>query len=310
MKQGSTQVMSYKNLLLMLSSLSVSASLLSASTYSKRTAEYYEEDFQDESDQINPRFISQNDRNSYSRSSNGQGQREIRAQDYPHRFQIGGNYTRAYINPHGSGTFDGNLGGLQAIYEYRPMDRFYGAAKLAWKEGNTHGSASHRSLIYVDVQERLGYTFAFNEGDWLLSLYSGFGYRYLGQKLTASRGQNLHFRYHEFYVPVGFEVDNAYNSWFTWGIGFTWMPQVYPTVAIVPLKGARWSLTDQLANFYVEFPLDFTVTDNKKFHIILKPFYEHWQDGHSTAKVNGLSLGLPGNDYNFFGADLNFAYFF
>ena len=295
-----------------LSNLSISATLVPAAVYSDGYNPYYEEDAQKESEWDDSRLMSQNNQNHYSPSSNGQQsqQEEMKAEEYHNRFQVGGNYTRAYIKPHGSKTFEGNLGGLQAMYEYRPMDRFYGAAKLVWKEGKANGASAHRSLTYVDVQERLGYTFAFEEGDWLLSLYTGFGYRYLGQKLTQSNAQHVHFRYHEFYLPVGFEVDNAYNSWFTWGIGFTWMPQVDSTVAIVPLKGSRWHLTDQLANFYLEFPLDFTVSDNQRFHIIFKPFYEHWQDGHSTAKVNGMSLGLPGNDYNFFGADLNFAYFF
>jgi hypothetical protein len=41
------------------------------------------------------------------------------------------------------------------------------------------------------------------------------------------------------------------------------------------------------------------------------PFYEHWQDGHTTAKLsNGTPLGLPGNTYNFYGIELNFSFCF
>jgi hypothetical protein len=89
------------------------------------------------------------------------------------------------------------------------------------------------------------------------------------------------------------------------------MSQVYPTVSIVPLKGARWDLTNKLNNYYVSTPFTFSLSENKRFQIIFNPFYEHWQDGPTTAKLsNGTPLGLPGNTYNFYGADLNFAFSF
>jgi hypothetical protein len=101
------------------------------------------------------------------------------------------------------------------------------------------------------------------------------------------------------------------NSWITVGLNFIWMPQVFSSVTIVPLKGARWVTINTLSNVYAEIPLTFAVTEDKRFLITFNPFYEFWKDGHTTAKLsNGTHLGLPGNIYNFYGAELNFGYCF
>ncbi|MBY0530157.1 MAG: hypothetical protein K2P51_08240, partial [Rhabdochlamydiaceae bacterium] len=230
---------------------------------------------------------------------------------YPSRFQVGGNYAHVGLKPHGSANFEGDLGGILGLYDYRPMDNFYGGARVTWLEGNTDGSSGRRSLLYIDVQERFGYTFASREQNVSFTLFSGLGFRHIAQHLHPKQGSSIKFRYNEFYIPVGFLTDFVASSWFTWGVNFTWMPQVFPTVQIVPLKGTNWSLTDQLSNFYVEMPFDFTLTKDKRFHLIINPFYEHWKDGHSTARAsNGVSLSLPGNSYDFYGANINFAYCF
>jgi len=240
-----------------------------------------------------------------------EGNTFVPAEELISRLQIGVNYTHVNLKPHGHASFHGNLGGMQGIYEYRPMDGLYGAAKLAWREGDTHGSAGKRSLLYVDAQERLGYTFSFHNEDWLLTLYSGLGYRHFGQKLSPKGEPSIKFRYNEFYIPVGAIADYAVNTWFDVGLGFTWMPQIYPTVEIEPLKGARWIIVNELSNFSIELPLTFSLTPSKRFFLIFNPFYEYWRDGHSTAKLtDGTRLGLPGNTYNFWGADLNFVYSF
>lgn len=225
------------------------------------------------------------------------------------RLQIGGNYTYVNFKPKGNHSFRGNLGGAQAIYEYRPMNQFYGAGRFAWHQGTMHGHSEKRTLTNYEGQERLGYTFA--NDDWDLSLYTGFGYHYLKQRLSPKSGDSLKFTYNEFYVPVGWLANYCVNSWFEIGIDFTWMPQVFSSVTIVPLGGARWSLKNTLTNFYVSLPHTFTFTKSRRFQIILNPFYEHWEDGHSTAKLSsGIALGLPKNMYNYYGVDVNFAYRF
>jgi len=225
------------------------------------------------------------------------------------RLQIGGSYTYVTFKPHGNHSFKGNLGGAQAIYEYRPMDNFYAGAKFLWRQGTMDRHSEKRTFINFDGHERLGYTFA--NDIWDLSLFTGFGYHYLKQKLSPKSGGSLRFRYNEFYVPLGFVSNYCANSWFTVGLDFTWMPQVFSSVSIVPLGGARWSLENTLTNFYVSVPHTFTLTKNKRFQIILNPYYEHWEDGHSTAKLaSGIALGLPKNSYNYYGIDVNFAYRF
>lgn len=225
------------------------------------------------------------------------------------RVQIGGNYTRVTLKPKGHRIFKGNLGGMQAIYEFRPMNCIYAAARFDWRQGDTHGSGGKRSILYFDAHERLGYTFAYE--DARLTLFSGFGYHYLRQKLHPKEGDSIRFTYNEFYVPVGLLASYEANCWFTGGIDFTWMPQVFPTVSIAPLRGTHWTLKNRLNNFYVAMPFTFTLTRNERFQIIVSPFYEHWEDGRTTAKTsNGTPLGLPGNIYNFYGVDLNLAYCF
>lgn len=226
-------------------------------------------------------------------------------------FQIGANYAHVNIKVLGNLSFHGDLGGMQGSYEYRPWNNFYGGLRAAWREGETEVSDSSRSLIYIDVQERLGYSYVTKCKSWLLTLFSGFGYRHLYHKLRQEGQPSVKFDYNEFYIPVGFLSDYFFNSWCSLGINITWMPQVYPTVKIVPLKGARWILKSTLTNMLVELPVAFFITQNKRYSLVFKPFYEHWKDGQSTAvTATGTALGLPANVYNFWGAELNFAYSF
>ncbi len=241
---------------------------------------------------------------------------------------IGGNYTYALIKPSDEKQSHGNLGGAQGMYEYRPANRFYGGTKLSWREGNTESSIAKRSLLYIDAQERLGYTFCWQERGAFLTLFSGIGYRYLQQHvrpltlaadsfngsffppfLTSATDTKL--KYHEFYIPLGTAADFRVNGCTSIGIYFTWMPQVFPMVDIVPLGHAYWALANQWANFLVEVPFTFTLTENKRWLLTVKPTYEYWRDGHSTAKTStGILLNLPGNTYQFFGGDVNFSYIF
>lgn len=227
------------------------------------------------------------------------------------RIQIGGNYAYVTMKPDGHRTFHGNLGGMQAIYEYRPMNCFYAAGKFIWRQGDTDGAVGKRSILYFDGQERMGYTFAPDRKDWFWTLFTGLGFRYIDQKFTPDIGNKLHFRYNEFYVPVGFVSNYDVNSWFSIGANLTWMAQIFPTMTISSLHGARWTLKKTLVNFYAELPLTFGLPDNNTYQLTITPFYEHWQDGHSTAKLsNGVPLGIPRNTYNFYGVELNFGFCF
>ncbi|MBS3904419.1 MAG: hypothetical protein KGZ39_03745 [Simkania sp.] len=227
------------------------------------------------------------------------------------RFEFGGSYSRVYMKPDGNPSFQGTLGGAQGMYEYRPSNDIYAGLKLAFREGTMHGSAEKRTLFDIDLQERLGYTFYDEPGGFLFSVFSGAGYRHLAQKLSPTGSSPVTFRYNELYVPVGFLSTALINHYFAFGVNFTWMPQVYPTVTTSSLRGARWIISDTLKNFLVEVPMIFKLTKTRRFSIEINPFFEHWQDGHLTDKTTSwVSLDLPGNEYYFWGAEVNFGFAF
>lgn len=225
--------------------------------------------------------------------------------------QIGANYTHANMKVNGQSSFDGNLGGIQGSYEYKPWNRLYGGLRAAWREGKTKNSHADRKLVYVDVQERIGYTYSPWCNDWVVTIFSGFGYRYLEHRLKQFHEDSIKFKYNEFYIPVGFLSERFFASCWSVGLNCIWMPQVFPTVEIVPLKGAHWDLENNIGNVLIELPVTYFFQGNSCYSFILKPFYERWGDGRSTAKTsNGQKLGLPKNSYNFWGVEVNFVYEF
>ncbi len=221
-------------------------------------------------------------------------------------FEVGAAYSYAWIKPHGNPTFHGNLWGAQALYEFKPRNSIYAGLKFAWRQGKTHQDANSRFLLDFDVEERLGYTFATAcDRDWA-TLFTGFGYRYLGHKLKQPGLINLHFNYNEFYVPVGIMLNEALTTYFAIGLNGVWMPQVFPSLTIIPLNGANWVLKRTLKNFLVEMPLIFSFSCYGEFFVELKPFFEYWQDGRTTAvTLSGISLDVPRNTYLFSGVELN-----
>ena len=226
------------------------------------------------------------------------------------RLQIGADYTYAHITPHGNASSSGNLGGLQALYEFRSSNWVYGGLTFAWKQGNTDGSEGNRSLLMFDVEERIGGCVNHWQERLDLILFTGFGYRHYGEKVSGL-GSSLRFNYNEFYVPVGFLFNGKVSSSFGIGLNAQWMPQVYPTVTIVPLKGARWIISNELANFRIEVPLTIVMSCRNHLTLIIQPFFEYWRDGHTTAHTElGTALNVPGNTYLFGGVDLNIRYSF
>lgn len=225
--------------------------------------------------------------------------------------QIGGNYTHVDLKMDGHSTFHGNLGGIQGSYEYKPRNGIYGGLRVAWKQGTTENRCADRNFVYVDVQERIGYSYSPFCNPWAVTLFSGFGYRHLGHRLKQCDESSIKFDYNEFYIPLGLLSEYSFCSNWVLGLNVTWMPQVYPTVKISPLKGARWILKNTIGNVLVELPVTYYFSCDKRYSLVLKPFYEHWQDGRSTAKTShSQKLDLPRNSYSFWGVELNFTYAF
>ena len=223
--------------------------------------------------------------------------------------QIGGSYSYVFLEVKGDATFHGSLGGMQASYEFKPKNFLYEALTFSWRQGATDHAAQRRSLLDFDVQERIGYTFSWCGNDWMLTPFSGLGFRYLGHTLKQPTVSDLEFKYKEFYIPVGVLLSGAVSCYCTLGLNLIWMPQVYSGVEIVPLSGTNWVIKKTLANALVELPIMFTF--NSPFSIELKPFFQYWQDGKTTAVTqSGLKLEVPGNTYTFYGAELNLGWAF
>jgi hypothetical protein len=144
----------------------------------------------------------------------------------------------------------------------------------------------------------------------MLTLFTGLGYRYNGNHVKTS-GYSVRFDYSELYAPVGFLIRGRLSSIVSAGLNFQWMPQVYPTLKITPLKGARWILNNKIANFRGELPLTLCLSKMYRVSLLLTPFFEYWQDGHTSAKTQiGTVLHVPGNRYLLGGLDLNFRWSF
>lgn len=220
---------------------------------------------------------------------------------------IGGSYTYAYIKPTGIHSTAGSLGGIQALYEFKTYNEFYGAAFASWKQGNTQRSGD-RFLVQFDFEERLGYTWGSCKKERLVSLFSGFGYRRNAAKVIRF-GNRVRFYYNEFYVPVGILFSGKINSIISLGLNFHWMPQIFSTVMIRPLKGARWALNNKIDNFRAELPVKIKPFNNG--FIVINPYFEYWRDGHTDARTKtGISLYVPGNTYLFAGLEINLGYSF
>lgn len=222
-----------------------------------------------------------------------------------HRFQIGANYTYAWVTPEQNLTTDGSLGGLQALYEYCPSRSIYLGGAFSYRIGSTSNDVTTRDLQDFNQQLRIGYTL--NQDDYAVrcTLFTGVGARYMPEVVKAN-ATSLDFDYTTFYVPLGFLAEKRISSRFSLGCNFQWMPNILPMVRIQPLSGAQWDLTYQLANFFVEFPIKMFFC-NERYAFSVNPFYETWRDGSSTAITQtGLPLNLPGNKYTFTGVNLNF----
>lgn len=222
----------------------------------------------------------------------------------PSSFQVGANYTYLNFNIEDDTSYDGNLGGLEASYEYKPWNSIYGALLVNWRDGGTSNGWPHRSIVYVDVEERLGYTYVSYCQNFSITFFTGFGYIYIGQKIS---GTDVNFNYNEFYVPIGLLSEYYPDSYWTLGLNFSWMPQVFSVLEITPIDGLFWFLKNSIANVMLELPITYSFSDDENYTLILKPFYQFWQDGKSTAKDEfGQEIGLPENSYNFVGVELRF----
>jgi hypothetical protein len=223
---------------------------------------------------------------------------------------FGGNYTYEHFKPKENPSFHGNLGGIQARYEYKIKNSIYEGIKLIYRTGELQGSAGKRIINDVDGQGNIGYTI--NHHSFLITPFTGFGWRYIYHKLKQTEIPSLTFVYNEIYIPVGIETDYRINSFSSIGLRGTWMPQIFSSVDTKPIGNVRWALTLPLGNVMIELPITFDLSQKKIFwYLELKPFFQYWQDGKSKASTaRDTSLDIPGNISILGGAEINFGWSF
>lgn len=226
---------------------------------------------------------------------------------------VGGSYTYVSLKQTDLPGYSGSLGGVLAGYQYRKQDGLYVALKGFWRQGATSGDSGQDDLYECKAEERVGYDFSFGPSQrGSIALYTGLGYRFMEQELHQPALPNVSLAYNNFYIPIGTSIDYAIpfqNSCLSLGICATWMPQVYPTVNIIPLGGARWILEYELANVIVELPVTFSSCN--VFSVTIRPIFECWKDG-ATIAVGSLcnALGLPASSYLFGSINLEFGWKF
>ncbi len=224
---------------------------------------------------------------------------------------LGGSYTRSHIKPHGLFDFEGNMGGIQGMYQYRPLRSVYAAIGGFWRSGKNSGNVGTRDLTDAGSHERIGYTFAMRDDQILLTPYTGFGYRHLAHHVKPNSGSKIKLRYNEFFFPVGLQSVYDMYQWFSIGLDAVWMPQVFSTVTFNVVDGARWVIKNTYKNFNVSLPFYFHIERVTNLRVVLNPFFELWQDGRTTAITQfNDPLGLPKNTYTFWGIELNLQYAF
>lgn len=216
--------------------------------------------------------------------------------------QVGVTDCYVSVSPTSYPTTRGNLGGVYGVYTYQAPDNLYAGLRAVWSQGTTHGHGTSRSILNLLLEERIGYTWSGMQRESMLSLFSGFGGRSL-RELVKVHPSSVTFDYLEWYFPVGVSWIYRPYSWLAVGVLGEWMAQIYPTVRIAPLHGARWILNTDLLNFLLQFPIGFVFSG---LSFTVEPFLELWNDGHVSAETqDGIILHVPGNRYFFAGLNLN-----
>ncbi|WP_420420662.1 hypothetical protein [Simkania sp.] len=220
-------------------------------------------------------------------------------------------YTRVYLKPQGTSHLKGNMVGMEGNFEYMPLRCFYGALGGSWRYGSPHGmDDSKRNLFDGEIYQRLGYTFTFFQNQFLLTPYSGFGYRHLMHKIRTTPAVRFYYNY--FYIPLGLQ-GRYYFPYVTLGFFVVWMPQIFPTLTVDAMKDARWITDVRYKNVRLGLPIALRLESVKNLSVFLKPSFELWQDGQSRASTSSSTptpLPLPQNTYVFWEVALGVEYTF
>jgi hypothetical protein len=235
------------------------------------------------------------------------------------RFWIGGQayYYDLHISDAGNtndvtatpNPFTGWLGGFIAGYEYRKPASLYAVLDFSYALGtiSTHGTGNNSRYVHDEILEaRVGYNGVLKH--WLISPYTGGGFRWNIQHRRSGELASLTFDYYKIYIPLGLLVNYLPHPAVNVGIDVEWMPDVLSMVSLSSLKGAFWKL-ERKNNYFVELPCLLTYANRWEFGII--PFWIRFADGDSTAKTeSGIDLGLDNQFTNDWGGRISLGVHF
>ena len=215
--------------------------------------------------------------------------------------KFGGGYT--FLQ---QGQSHGNLAAFQASYVYQSVGKFYTGVTFKLEEGSIHSSERKKRILDIDAQERAGYTFGSLDHRWLLSLFTGLGYRYLNQKETWF-GVSFSCTHNDLYVPVGLFVEGELSSRIRLGLSGQWRPQIYPALTLRP--GHQWITERTLKNFLVEVPLSVKLLSSYPIYFVLTPFLDFWQEGQTLSDCK-FGRPIPEQTFLFVGIDASVKFCF
>ena len=219
------------------------------------------------------------------------------------RLTVGSGYT--FLQ---QGQGNGNLGAFYSSYIYQSVGQFYSGITFKWEEGSIQVSERNKRLLDIDTQERLGYTFGQAHRNWILSLFTGLGYRYLNQEEVWF---NVSFSssHNNLYVPVGLFIEGKIGPYLQLGVSGQWRPQVYSAMTISSRHGITWITERKLANFLLEVPFRVKAHSNYQIYLTLNPFMDFWQEGQTLAEFLG-GLPIPEQTFLFVGIDASLSLYF
>ena len=216
---------------------------------------------------------------------------------------IGGGYT--FLR---QGSFSGDLYEFQGSYIYQGVQHVYGGVTFKLQKGSICSSHREKCILDIDTQERLGYTFGRQDRKWIISLFTGLGYRYLNIQETWF-DISFSSTHNDLYVPVGIFVEGAIGSRLRLGLLGQWKPQVYPALSISSREGVQLLQERKLRNFLVETPLAVKLCSNYPLYLTLKPFLDFWQEGKSLSNTK-VGLPIPEQSFLFVGINASISTYF
>ncbi|CUI16719.1 hypothetical protein PNK_1102 [Candidatus Protochlamydia naegleriophila] len=209
---------------------------------------------------------------------------------------------------------DGYLYGVRLGYERIKRYKLYVGLDFLYANGDLKGKVEDQriksSLTDINVEERIGYTFAAKCG-WRPSFTPFIGVGRFWEKNEYKHPTPIRFHFHNrfLYIPVGFLSQIYVSSCFSVGLNFKAriILDGKNCVSNDPQFGKIHQCYDEKIQYRVELPLSYySCWCNHEMAISLVPFYEY---RHYGQRVN-FPFDFIETKFNLYGATLKAIYLF